>query len=137
MGAGQKRAAVSGGFEVDNREASNRVDRSHSVSKRGQSSHSWESLIDRKRAIFFKFPLPCRPLAYIRRRSRRRSPRQRDGLRLEEAVGGILGGALLVHRRLQPLDFRIHQRNALAKFLHRKQRDVLSDLVTDFLARLV
>jgi hypothetical protein len=33
----QKRAAVSGGFEVDNREASNRVDRSHSVSKRGRS----------------------------------------------------------------------------------------------------
>ncbi|HJZ22271.1 MAG TPA: hypothetical protein VJ226_15005, partial [Bradyrhizobium sp.] len=31
----KKRAAVSGGFEVDNREASNRVDRSHSVSKRG------------------------------------------------------------------------------------------------------
>jgi len=31
--AGQKRAAVAGGFEVDNREASNRVDRSHSVSK--------------------------------------------------------------------------------------------------------
>jgi hypothetical protein len=34
--AHKKRAAVSGGFEVDNREASNRVDRSHSVSKRGQ-----------------------------------------------------------------------------------------------------
>jgi hypothetical protein len=34
--APKKRAAVSGGFEVDNREASNRVDRSHSVSKRGQ-----------------------------------------------------------------------------------------------------
>jgi hypothetical protein len=33
----KKRAAVSGGFEVDNREASNRVDRSHSVSKRGQA----------------------------------------------------------------------------------------------------
>ena len=32
----KKRAAVSGGFEVDNREASNRVDRSHSVSKRGR-----------------------------------------------------------------------------------------------------
>jgi hypothetical protein len=32
----KKRAAVAGGFEVDNREASNRVDRSHSVSKRGQ-----------------------------------------------------------------------------------------------------
>jgi len=35
--AEKKRAAVSGGFEVDNREASNRVDRSHSVSKRGRS----------------------------------------------------------------------------------------------------
>jgi hypothetical protein len=34
---GKKRAAVSGGFEVDNREASNRVDRSHSVSKRTTS----------------------------------------------------------------------------------------------------
>jgi hypothetical protein len=32
----KKRAAVSGGFEVDNREASNRVDRSHSVSKLGR-----------------------------------------------------------------------------------------------------
>jgi hypothetical protein len=32
----QKEAAVSGGFEVDNREASNRVDRSHSVSKQGR-----------------------------------------------------------------------------------------------------
>jgi len=32
----QKRAAVSGGFKVDNREASNRVDRSHSMSKQGQ-----------------------------------------------------------------------------------------------------
>jgi hypothetical protein len=35
--AAKKRAAVSGGFEVDNREASNRVDRSHSVSKRGRT----------------------------------------------------------------------------------------------------
>src|SRR3954447_14007312 len=34
--ARQKRAAVTGGYEVDNREASNRVDRSHSVSKPGQ-----------------------------------------------------------------------------------------------------
>jgi hypothetical protein len=33
----QKRAAVAGGFEVDNREASNRVDRSHSVSKQGRA----------------------------------------------------------------------------------------------------
>ena len=47
-GGAKKRAAVSGGFEVDNREASNRVDRSHSVSKRGRSSHKGESLIDRK-----------------------------------------------------------------------------------------
>src|SRR4051812_6378889 len=50
-------------FEVDNREASNRVDRSHSVSKRGRLSHKRESLTDRKRAIFFRLYLPCRPLA--------------------------------------------------------------------------
>jgi hypothetical protein len=30
----QKKAAVAGGLRVDNREASNRVDRSHSVSRR-------------------------------------------------------------------------------------------------------
>jgi hypothetical protein len=41
----QKRAAVSGGFEVDNREASNRVDRSHSVSKKDAVSNEGESLI--------------------------------------------------------------------------------------------
>jgi hypothetical protein len=35
----KKRAAVSGGFKVDNREASNRVDRSHSVSKEDGASH--------------------------------------------------------------------------------------------------
>jgi hypothetical protein len=40
-------------FEVDNREASNRVDRSHSVSKEDAFSHKRESLIDRKRTIFF------------------------------------------------------------------------------------
>jgi hypothetical protein len=50
-------------FEVDNREASNRVDRSHSVSKEDDPSHKRESLIDRKRGIFFSFHLPCRPLA--------------------------------------------------------------------------
>src|SRR5439155_21797796 len=59
----KKRAAVSGGFEVDNREASNRVDRSHSVSKRGRYSYRGESLIDRKRTILFNLRLPCRPLA--------------------------------------------------------------------------
>jgi hypothetical protein len=59
----KKRAAVSGGFEVDNREASNRVDRSHSVSKKDDSSHKRESLIGRKRAILFSIRLPCRPLA--------------------------------------------------------------------------
>jgi hypothetical protein len=35
-------------FEVDNREASNRVDRSHSVSKEDALSHKRESLINRK-----------------------------------------------------------------------------------------
>jgi hypothetical protein len=46
--AEQKRAAVAGGFEVDNREASNRVDRSHSVSREGQPSNDRESLISGK-----------------------------------------------------------------------------------------
>src|SRR3954452_18079661 len=41
-------------FEVDNREASNRVDRSHSVSKQGRSSNSGKSLIDRKRTVLLK-----------------------------------------------------------------------------------
>jgi hypothetical protein len=50
-------------FEVDNREASNRVDRSHSVSKEDDCSHKRESLTDRKRSDFFSFHLPCRPLA--------------------------------------------------------------------------
>jgi hypothetical protein len=50
-------------FEVDNREASNRVDRSHSVSKEDDPSHKRESLIDRKPEIFFNLRLPCRPLA--------------------------------------------------------------------------
>jgi hypothetical protein len=42
-------------FEVDNREASNRVDRSHSVSKPGQCSHKRESLMNCKESVFFKF----------------------------------------------------------------------------------
>src|SRR5487761_2519097 len=63
IGDAQKRAAVSGGFEVDNREASNRVDRSHSVSNEDDASHNRESLIHRKRTMFFTFRLPCRPLA--------------------------------------------------------------------------
>jgi hypothetical protein len=50
-------------FEVDNREASNRVDRSHSVSKEDGSSHNRESLTDRKRAILFRNRLPYGSLA--------------------------------------------------------------------------
>src|SRR5437763_15224471 len=57
--------------------------------------------------------------------------------RLEEAVRGILRRALLRYGLLQPFDFRIHQRNALGQFLDRQQRQVLADLVGDFLARLV
>jgi hypothetical protein len=48
----KKRAAVSGGFKVDNREASNRVDRSHSVSKQDNLIHMRESLIARKSRRF-------------------------------------------------------------------------------------
>src|ERR1700733_3117334 len=50
-------------LKLDNREASNRVDRSHSVSKEDNPSHNRESLINRKRGIFFSLHLPCRPLA--------------------------------------------------------------------------
>jgi hypothetical protein len=48
-GKAKKEPPFPAAFEVDNREASNRVDRSHSVSKQGQMSNSRESLIDRKR----------------------------------------------------------------------------------------
>src|SRR5438093_12260396 len=41
-------------FEVDNREASNSVDRSHSVSKQGRSSNGRERLIERKRTVLLK-----------------------------------------------------------------------------------
>src|SRR5881398_4223424 len=53
-------------------------------------SHNRESLTDRKRAFLFSFRLPCRPLAEWRSPSR-----------LEKTVRGVLGGALLRHRRLQ------------------------------------
>src|SRR6266581_522185 len=55
----------------------------------------------------------------------------------EKVIGGFLGGALLGHGRLQPLDFRRHQRDALGQFLDRQQRQVLPDLMGDFLPRLV
>src|ERR1700679_3470071 len=50
-------------LKLDNREASNRGERSHSVSKEDNPSHNRESLINRKRGIFFSLRLPCRPLA--------------------------------------------------------------------------
>src|ERR1700682_1061821 len=77
----KKGAAVAGGFEVDNREASNRVDRSHSVSKMDDSSHKRESLIGRKRAILFSIRLPCRPLA---------DTRLKNTLRLAPIAGGAV-----------------------------------------------
>src|SRR6266404_7900782 len=81
----KKRAAVSGGFEVDNREASNRVDRSHSVSKRGRSSHRREGLINRKRTILFNLRLPCRPLA---------DPQSRAPDAAQRASGALLSRGL-------------------------------------------
>jgi hypothetical protein len=48
----QKRAAVAGGSS-DNREASNRVDRSHSVSKIGRLCNDRESLTNRKQMRHF------------------------------------------------------------------------------------
>src|SRR6266581_9482974 len=55
----------------------------------------------------------------------------------EKVIGGFLGGALFGHGGLQPLDFRRHQRDALGQFLDRQQRQVLPDLMGDFLPRLV
>src|ERR1700674_3584605 len=75
---GKKRAAVSGGFEVDNREASNRVTGATRCPNEDELSHRRESLIDRKRTISFSFRLPCRPLAEraaIGREALRRWPR--------------------------------------------------------------
>src|SRR6202158_3128962 len=63
--------------------------------------------------------------------------RDRAGSRLEKIVSRILRGALLGHGRLQPFDFRSHQRDALGEFLDRQQRKVLPDLVGDFLPRFV
>jgi hypothetical protein len=53
-GTAKKEPPFPAAFEVDNREASNRVDRSHSVSKQGQMSNSRESLIDRKRTVLLR-----------------------------------------------------------------------------------
>src|SRR5471032_1722313 len=50
-------------FEVDNREASNRVTGATRCPNRDVLSHIRESLIDRKRGIFLKSRLPCRPMA--------------------------------------------------------------------------
>ena len=61
----------------------------------------------------------------------------RRRLRLEKTVRRILGRALPGHRLLQPFDLGIHQRDAFGQFLDRQQRQILSDLVGDFLPGLV
>src|SRR6185312_4869809 len=66
-----------------------------------------------------------------------RRKRQGKNLRLEKTVGRILGRALLGDGLLQPLDLRSHQRDTLRQLLDRQQRQVLADLVADFLPRLV
>jgi hypothetical protein len=50
----KKKPPLPAACEVSNREASNRVDRSHSVSNKDDTSDKGESLIVRKRAIFFR-----------------------------------------------------------------------------------
>src|ERR1700722_5723184 len=57
--------------------------------------------------------------------------------RFEKTVRRVPGGTLFGHGNLQPLDFRGHQRDTLGKFLDRQQREVLPDLVGDFLSGLV
>jgi len=57
--------------------------------------------------------------------------------RFEKAVRGLLRGALLGERRLQPFDFACKQRDALGQILDLQQRQILTDLMAHLLARPV
>ena len=106
------------------------------------ASHKLESLIDRKRVDFFRLSLPCRPLAEQLAAPRHRrfgitARTQMPASRPEHAVGGVLRRALLRSRRLQAFNFGVQKRNALVQLRDRQQRQILSDVVTDFPFRLV
>src|SRR6516164_7114713 len=60
---------------------------------------------------------------------------ERSSLRFEETIRSILRGAFFCCGLLQPPDLGGQQRNPLSQFLDRQQREVLPDLVSDFLAR--
>src|SRR5882724_11737684 len=104
----------------------------HVLAAAGKGRHGWPGRLARMRASRFCPAMTAEWLC----EARSKEPRALLS-RLEDAVGGVPGGALFGHGRLQPLDFRSHQRDALGKFLDRQQRQVLPDLVGDFLSWLV
>jgi hypothetical protein len=73
-------------LKFDNREASNRVDRSHSVSKQDNASHRRESLTDGLRTILFRLHLPCRPVAERLNELQRPSPFGESSLRKQGPI---------------------------------------------------
>src|SRR5215475_2491325 len=99
-------------------------------------SHKRESLIDRKRRVFFRDYLPCRPLAHAVIPAKRRASHW-PTLALEEIVGRVLGRTLLGGGLLQARDLAGQKRDAFVQLLDREQRQVLADLVGDLLARPV
>src|ERR1700732_1013127 len=107
----KKRAAVAGGSS-DNREASNRVDRSHSVSKIGRLCNDRESLTNRKQMRHFPKNLT------VGDRARDFFPPE---LFFEELVGGRSRGLLFRHCGLKPGDLLVEQRDGFAQFLDRQQ----------------
>jgi hypothetical protein len=97
------------------------------MSNEGQSSHNRESLINRKRTNFFSFRLQFG----------RGQVRLFDISGPEKAVGGILRGALFNFGGAETFNLRRQERDALAEFVHRKQREILTDLVSDLFPRLI
>src|SRR5665213_2402724 len=56
---------------------------------------------------------------------------------LEELIGRIARSMRLAHRRFQPGDFLLKERDSLGQILGRHQINILSDLVRNFFLRLV
>jgi hypothetical protein len=130
---GQKKAAVAGGLKVDNREASNRVDRSHSMSKVDAISNGRESLIKSKRFKSSRKNLPCggaAPAQFAAGRGVDRSG-------LEELACRVARGAFARQLHLDPANLGLQQRDTLGELLHRQQAEILADVMSDFLPRSV
>src|SRR5437016_547016 len=55
----------------------------------------------------------------------------------EKLIGGSAGSALLRHIRFKTIDLVVQQLHAKSKFFHRKQSEILPNLMHDFLLRFV